>query len=248
MRFLKNHFKKLHLFARDVLVYFRLTSHGNITEHKTNFAKPDLKPVLLIHGFGTTRRSMSVLETRLRRDGYDVFSVNVGGFMGRLNTRGIDAIAKTIKAKVDDLSARYKMGKIIIIGHSKGGLIGRYYVSKLDGALHTKMLITLGTPHKGAPLAWLAALTVIGLVSRSVWQMMPHSFFMYRLNKTPIPESVETISIFSTSDTVVPAQSSRLDMYPNARNIKNIELSGFTHTDYLIKRAAYDIIKAQMVS
>jgi hypothetical protein len=43
--------------------------------------------------------------------------------------------------------------KITIIGHSLGGLIGRYYVEndQLDGARYVRQLITVGTPHSGAP-------------------------------------------------------------------------------------------------
>lgn len=40
--------------------------------------------------------------------------------------------------------------KVILIGHSMGGLVARYYVEVLGGWKHTLALITVGTPHRGA--------------------------------------------------------------------------------------------------
>lgn len=40
--------------------------------------------------------------------------------------------------------------KAILIGHSMGGLIARYYIEKLNGFPNVRALITFGTPHRGA--------------------------------------------------------------------------------------------------
>jgi pimeloyl-ACP methyl ester carboxylesterase len=40
--------------------------------------------------------------------------------------------------------------KLILIGHSMGGLISRYFLECLDGWKATRMLITLGTPYRGS--------------------------------------------------------------------------------------------------
>jgi pimeloyl-ACP methyl ester carboxylesterase len=46
--------------------------------------------------------------------------------------------------------------RIIVIGHSMGGLIARYFLeSPLQGHRLARRLITIGTPHRGAPQAWL---------------------------------------------------------------------------------------------
>lgn len=240
---LKSLFQKLRYAASDVMAYVEFASEGNEVERLTDFAKPNIRPVLLLHGFGTTRRSMAILEKRLRGDGFDVFSFNLGGFLGKINTRGIDDLAKDVKEKIDSLSKRHALGKIAVIGHSKGGLIGRYYVSCLGGSEHVHTLITLGTPHRGNFWAILAALTVIGVVSKSLWQMMPHSSFIKKLSQAPIPKSVVTVSIFSDSDEVVPPEQSRLDIPAGATHIKNVELSGYSHTDYLIKRGVYEEVR-----
>lgn len=40
--------------------------------------------------------------------------------------------------------------KLILIGHSMGGLVARYYTECLGGRDDTRMLITFGTPHRGS--------------------------------------------------------------------------------------------------
>ena len=40
--------------------------------------------------------------------------------------------------------------KVILIGHSMGGLVARYYVEVLGGWKHTLALITIGSPHRGS--------------------------------------------------------------------------------------------------
>lgn len=43
--------------------------------------------------------------------------------------------------------------KLVLIGHSMGGLISRWFIECLGGWKDTRALITLGTPHRGSPNA-----------------------------------------------------------------------------------------------
>jgi len=40
--------------------------------------------------------------------------------------------------------------KLVLIGHSMGGLVARYFLECLDGWRDTRMLITFGTPYRGS--------------------------------------------------------------------------------------------------
>jgi pimeloyl-ACP methyl ester carboxylesterase len=40
--------------------------------------------------------------------------------------------------------------RLVFICHSMGGLVARWYIDHLDGSAHTRALITVGTPHRGA--------------------------------------------------------------------------------------------------
>lgn len=71
----------------------------------TDFGKCQ-RPVLLLHGFFATRRTLEVLERRLRRDGYCVFSLDLGGLARTFNTRGIDELAAYVAQKVERLYGR----------------------------------------------------------------------------------------------------------------------------------------------
>lgn len=43
-----------------------------------------------------------------------------------------------------------KDAKLVLVGHSMGGLVSRYFLECLGGWRHTRTLITLGTPHRGS--------------------------------------------------------------------------------------------------
>src|SRR5512142_3002654 len=145
--------------------YFELNVHGNRVEKRADFTHCE-RPVLMLYGFFSTRQALDVLERRLRRDGYCAFSFDLGGLARAFNTRGIGDPADFVREKVERLYARYPaMGPLTIVGHSKGGLIGAYYVKKLGGHRRVRALVTLGTPHNGTPVAYAGL--PIGLLARS---------------------------------------------------------------------------------
>ena len=46
--------------------------------------------------------------------------------------------------------SHFKNSKVILLAHSMGGLISRYYLEVLDGWKHCRALVTFGTPYWGA--------------------------------------------------------------------------------------------------
>ncbi|MGW1775954.1 esterase/lipase family protein [Streptomyces sp. NPDC002104] len=58
-----------------------------------------------------------------------------------------------IDARLHGLSASERAGRVIVVGHSMGGLVARHWLGPLGGAPDCRALITLGTPHRGAPKA-----------------------------------------------------------------------------------------------
>ena len=47
-------------------------------------------------------------------------------------------------------SSGHADARLVLIGHSMGGLVARYFVECLGGWQHTRTLMTLGTPHRGS--------------------------------------------------------------------------------------------------
>jgi pimeloyl-ACP methyl ester carboxylesterase len=201
------------------------------------------RPVLLLHGFLATRRAVEVLERRLRRDGYTVFSFNLGGFR-QVIRRGIDDLADQVRTKVERLYGRHPgMGPLTIVGHSQGGLVGCWYVKKLGGWRRVRALVTLGTPHRGTPAA-LAALP-LGLVAPSLLQMLPRSRFLRGLQRGSWPPGVRLTSIWSRRDLLAPFPSGLVETF-GLPYVRNVEVEAGGHRDFLFRKRIYDAIFGEL--
>jgi pimeloyl-ACP methyl ester carboxylesterase len=244
---IKNYLREAKKDLSSTTLYLRLALGGNKIERLTDFKSCE-RPVLLLYGFGATRRVFSILERRLRKDGFCVFSLNLGGIFDTFNTRCIEELAELVHQKVERLCERYNLKKISIIGHSKGGLIGRYYIKRLGGAQRVRALITMGTPHNGNPLALLGLFSPLAIFSKSIWQMYPMSPFIRELKRGAWPRHVRLVSLYSKEDKICFYKSAMLDIPDGATHIKNIELIGMSHSDYIIRRAAYNVIKRELLA
>jgi pimeloyl-ACP methyl ester carboxylesterase len=70
--------------------------------------------------------------------------------------RDCRATARMLKAFVDQQLPRWRAAsgasdaQVIMIGHSLGGLISRYYLEALEGWRDCRAVVTVGSPHRGA--------------------------------------------------------------------------------------------------
>ena len=193
---------------RDVLTYAKYAFLvGNQVSNKDFYdrATPDSPPVLLVHGFLGTRGAMIPMELRLKRDGFAVFSID----LGVLNIKDIKQSALKIERKINRILREVDLWKIDIVGHSMGGLIGLHYVKQLAGHKRVRKLVTIGTPHEGTWTA-VAGVALIGLLSPSSWQLLPGSDFLKDLQTGALPPSVEYHSIAGRRDRICPAARARL--------------------------------------
>ena len=69
--------------------------------------------------------------------------------------RGRKQLKETILRELPSLAPNGE--KLLVVGHSLGGLDARYMVSKLDMAKHVSAVLTVSCPHRGTPYAdwWL---------------------------------------------------------------------------------------------
>ena len=147
--------------------------------------------------------------------------------------------------KVERLYARHPgLGPMSIIGHSMGGLIGRYYVKRLGGDRRVKNLITLGTPHNGSPSAYFGIVSH-GLISRSIWQMTPMSPFIRRLKIGAFPRDVRFASIYSKADRVNPFPACILEDHGHP-NLRNIEVVDISHREFVTRRIVYQVVRREL--
>jgi hypothetical protein len=76
----------------------------------------------------------------------------------RRDVRGVAHILDgRIKERLAEWKARTSIAdtKVVIVAHSMGGLVGRYWGDVIDGWEHCRLLVTVATPHRGAPNAGL---------------------------------------------------------------------------------------------
>lgn len=247
MLWLRHRMKRLQSKLRHLNTYLQTLSQANQIERLTDLTNCK-QPVLILYGFGATRRSVSILESRLRHDGFDVISIRLGGLWDLFNTAPIDQLATMLSEKIEKLSKRYQLPRFSIIGYSKGGLIGRYYLSHLNGDKRVHTLITLATPHQGSPWSFLSGLFLVGLASKGIRQMIPFSKFMRGLAAKPVPKNVYAVSIYSDLDKMCPPKYSMLPIPAGETSSQNILLPQLHHSDFVIKRAAYRVIHEHLLA
>jgi pimeloyl-ACP methyl ester carboxylesterase len=230
---------------RSTRTVIQATLEGSRVSRKTDFSCC-VRPVLLVYGFGTTRRSLSVLEKRLRKDGFDVFSLNMGSLVNIMLTGNIPWRAALVAKKIEKLYKRNPgMGPLTVIGHSEGGVVGRYYIQMLGGDRRVKMLITLASPHNGTRLAIMGALS-IGAIARDLFQLIPGSPFMRKLARTAFPRGVGFYSIYSPDDWICPPAACRAVDASGREVAVNIEIPGLGHNDFLLKKNPYKVVRRIM--
>jgi pimeloyl-ACP methyl ester carboxylesterase len=71
----------------------------------------------------------------------------------RYNARRLKAVVEPALERWRALDEANREARLIFICHSMGGLVARWYVEQERGAAHTRKLITIGTPHRGAVAA-----------------------------------------------------------------------------------------------
>jgi len=201
--------------------------------------------MLLVHGFLATPRIVGSLAARLSRLGYCPHDVDLGGFFGRFNARPIEELARVVADRIEQLAHDLRCERIDLVGHSEGGLIGRYYVQKLDGARRVRHLVTLGTPHRGTP--WAHSGHFVRQVLPSLRQMAPGSPLLRALGDDSFPTSVRLTSIYSRRDFLCPPLSCRLEVF-GAPHLKNVEVMRGGHLDLLFSAEIPSIISRELES
>jgi pimeloyl-ACP methyl ester carboxylesterase len=107
-------------------------------------------PIILLHGFFHNRGCFFVLFWRLRRYGYkNIYPLNLKPTTASINVSG-DKLAVAIEAISQTAGNR----KVIVVGHSMGGLVARACLKSHPDVPIFK-LITVATPHIGTRAAWL---------------------------------------------------------------------------------------------
>ncbi|MCX4724401.1 alpha/beta fold hydrolase [Streptomyces sp. NBC_00963] len=176
------------------------------------------RPVVLLHGFVDNRSVFVLLRRSLLRHGWQhPESLNYS-----LLTCDIRAAAELLGQHIEEICARTGHQDVDIVGHSLGGLIGRYYVQRLGGDRRVHTLVTLGTPHEGTQIAQLMSAHPL------VRQMLPHSDVIEELRRPAPGCRTRFVSFWSELDhLMIPVEAGCID-HPDLITT-NVRVSGIGH-------------------
>lgn len=150
------------------------------------------RPVILLHGYGMNRGGFLPLAYRLQRAGLGPIFGFEYWTLGR-----VAAGARQVGWFVDEVREATGAREVDLVGHSMGGVVGRYYVSFAGGDGVVKNLITLGSPHSGTDASRLG-------VGHPTRELLLGSKLCQRLAAAPPPTHTKVTVIWSHGDALVP--------------------------------------------
>jgi pimeloyl-ACP methyl ester carboxylesterase len=117
------------------------------------------EPVVVLGGFLSAPRLYRALARTLAEvAGVPARVVPVGPpqWVGAVSERGWSAILRALDRTVRGAASSSPTGRVVLVGHSAGGVVGRLYLSAepfrgdvFGGLERVSRLVTLGSPHRG---------------------------------------------------------------------------------------------------
>jgi triacylglycerol lipase len=179
--------------------YSRHLVRGNKVGVEMSWTRPEVAPVVLVHGFLGTRGTMLPLTRRFQSDGRVVFSYAYGTF----NLGSIRRSAEDLTKHLRSICEKLDVERLDVVGYSMGGLIALHSVKFLSGHRYVRNLVMMGSPLRGTWVS-LAGVATVGAISPSVWQILPGSPFLEDLLSAPVPANVRLRQIHAVSDALCP--------------------------------------------
>jgi len=184
--------------------------------------------VVLVHGFLASAGVFRPMRVRLERD--------AGAFVATFShAPGLGV--RRIAGQLAKLIERIPHGtRIHLVGHSLGGIVGRWYVQEMGGDARVVQTISLATPFGGARIAERIRV-LVGADLHAEGDILP------RIRERARASSVPHTSIAGTRDRIIgPASRAYL------AHGDTIELEGRGHNALLFDREAIAHVVAKVKS
>jgi len=156
-------------------------------------------PVILIHGLYHNASAWIRFRGPLRRSGYErIYAFNYNSF-----GPGFQEISSHLEQWIVEISRNFPGERIILVGHSMGGLLAKAYAGRSDHSRGPGVIavITLGSPYAGSKMAVFG----IGRLAKSLAFGSP---LIQELKGITVPSDVPCIALHSPVDNLVlPAES-----------------------------------------
>ncbi|MCC2315092.1 esterase/lipase family protein [Cellulomonas xiejunii] len=178
--------------ARDYAWVVRAQARATLRPPPVDaLATGDRVPVVLLPGIYETWPVMYGLARALHAAGHPVHAVPALG----INRRGLEESARLAVARLEELA----LGRVVLVAHSKGGLIGKLVLSDPVVGPDVAGLVAVNTPFAGSVYArWFPARPV-----RALSPLDPHVLALAR----EVATHARIWSVFARFDPHVPGGS-----------------------------------------
>ena len=152
-------------------------------------------PIILIHGLWNTSSIFSLISSKLDEKEVEYFAPTLN------HAFGMTSIVELANLMDQLIVEKYGLEQEIdILGFSMGGIIGRYWINKLNGHKRTKRFMTIGSPHNGT----LTSQLVPKYPFRGISEMKINSSLLRDLaNYDYFLNDIDCISFFTYWDLMV---------------------------------------------
>lgn len=188
--------------------------------HATPSETDDRIDIYCVHGTADRPQAFARIAERLLAKGLpaSIHSITLVSFDGRYQGKGIEFFAQQLMDKIRTDGAK----RVILIGHSRGGLVNAYAAEYLaaQAGISVVSLFSLGTPFQGSTLA----IAPTSWFSESVKQMEPDSPFLAKLREKILASSSLYYFIVGKDDYIVGSGRSHIPEYVASKPDSLIEL------------------------
>jgi triacylglycerol esterase/lipase EstA (alpha/beta hydrolase family) len=210
----------------SLLLQAAMFGFGFLPSRHRPVRRRDIHTTVFVHGLAASKSSLAPVAAYLAWHGHR------RQFATRYCPGGsIEGLALQLKRQID---REVKGGRIDLVCHSMGGLVGRYYLQQLDGARRVDRFVTLATPHMGTH-------ATAYLPTPLVRQMSPGSSFLEHLNSLEPPRGVQCTSISAGDDVIVlPPRAAALPFGTS------LHVEGVGHTGLLLSPRVLAAVKRSL--
>ena len=217
--------RKLGYWAHDYL--HAIHKHGYVfiyrkpPGHYLEVVQEGKTPIILIPGIYEKWHFLKAIADPLSLFGHPVYVLENLGY----NISSIRDSAKLVRDLIDEK----KLEKVIIIAHSKGGLIGKYLLAFENAGNKIIKLITIASPFGGSTLVKLVP-------HKAIKELHPESEIIKKLQEEKSVNN-KIISIYGTYDNHIWPETSCV-----LNGAKNIQIREYGHHKILFNKEVKNIV------
>lgn len=180
--------------ATLTFTYFLMIPFSKLFDNKElTPINPRTPPILLVHGYFHNETDWMWFHKNLQAiDGIGPIST-LSLFP---NTDTIESHALILAKKIESIKRATQHNNIILIGHSRGGLVASYYAEFLAPKKEVEAIICLGTPFLGTKLSVFGS-------GPSGKELGPHSVFLCKLKEYIQYSSIPYYQVASKMDNLI---------------------------------------------